>query len=354
MKHLALKIASSLYGAVIRVRHWLFDKELLRSHKFDVPVICVGNITVGGTGKTPIVERLVEHFSQTYNVAVISRGYGRKTKGYLEVTPEASYLDVGDEPLQIKRKFKDVTVVVCEKRKAGIERILAEYPDTNLVIMDDGFQHRHVRPFINIVMVDSTRPVGEDHLLPYGQLRDTVESLHRAHYFVVTKCSDDMTPLTTRLHKNDLITKPSQKIYFTRVRSMGLYTVFGDEPVELPAGAQVVAMSGIGNSEVFNEGLARRYDVMDSLDFNDHHVYLLCDLAQMRKALQTYPDAYIVTTEKDAVKLCNSTKITDDVRGRLLYERMCTNFVCNTDVEFLSLLSKDIEKFDSKKVEVRF
>ncbi len=353
MKRFFLKIASLLYGFAIRTRHWLFDIGLLRSRRFDIPIICVGNITVGGTGKTPIVELLVSHFSNSHNVAVISRGYGRKTRGYLEVEPDASYLDVGDEPLQIKRKFPDVPVIVCEKRTFGIERICEEFLDVNLIIMDDGFQHRHVKPFINIIMVDSTRPVQDDHLLPYGQLRDSVSSLHRAHYFIVTKCSDDMTPLTMRLHNKVLVSKPSQKIFFTRVRSAGLYTVFADEPVTLERGTQVVAMSGIGNSEVFNSNLAQTYDVMESLDFEDHHTYRLSDLVLMRKMLQTYPEAYIVTTEKDAVKLCNSTKITDEVRDRLLYERMSTNFVCDSESEFLKRLSKDVSEFQTKD-RVRF
>ncbi len=348
MKQFFLKIASLLYGFVIRTRHWLFDIGVLRSRQFDIPIICVGNITVGGTGKTPIVELLVSHFSKSHKVAVISRGYGRKTKGYLEVQTTSSYRDVGDEPLQIKRKFPEVPIVVCERRVEGIERLCEEFPDVNLVIMDDGFQHRHIRPFINIIMVDSTRPVQEDHLLPYGQLRDSVSSLHRAHYFIVTKCSDNMTPITMRLHNKVLVSKPSQKIFFTRVRSAGLYTVFGDEPVTLERGTQVVAMSGIGNSEVFNSNLAQTYDVMDSLDFEDHHTYRLSDLALMRKVLQTYPEAYIVTTEKDAVKLCNSSKITDDVRARLLYERMSTNFICDSGADFLKKISTDISEYQTK------
>ena len=164
--------AALLYKAGVTFRHRLFDWGILKSEKFDIPVICIGNITVGGTGKTPMAEMVIAYMSQMHRVALLSRGYGRRTKGYLEVKADSRYRDVGDEPLQIKLKFPDTVVAVCEKRAEGIRRIRAEHPDVDLVVMDDGFQHRYVEPKVNIVMIDATRPVQHDRMLPLGTLRD--------------------------------------------------------------------------------------------------------------------------------------------------------------------------------------
>lgn len=344
MKQLLLKIASLLYGAGIRIRHILFDIGILHSQEFDIPVICVGNITVGGTGKTPAVEMLVGHLSAGNKVAVLSRGYGRATRGYREVHVDDSYRSVGDEPLQIKRKFPDTVVAVCEKRTAGISRILEEHPETEVIVMDDGFQHRYVKPFINIVMVDATRPVERDHLLPYGQLRDTVSSLRRAHYFLVTKCPVDMTPLDARIFRKVLVQMPYQSVYFTRVSSRPARPVFGDAESRCPRGCRVIAMSGIGNNEAFVAGLRRHYEVVATLEFEDHHSYRVGDLKRMRQLLQKHPGAVIVTTEKDAVKFSQSAKVPKDVRDRIFYEPIEIDFMDNTRDDFLGRLDKDLKQ----------
>lgn len=345
MKQLFLKIASLVYGAGIRLRHLLFDIGALSSTDYDIPIICVGNITVGGTGKTPAVEMLVRHFQRSHSVAVLSRGYGRRTKGYRVVESTDFYLDVGDEPLQIKRKFPAVKVVVCEKRTYAIERICDEFPDVNLIIMDDGFQHRYVNPYINIIMLDYTRPIERDHLLPYGQLRDTVASLYRAHYFLVTKCPTDVTPVDVKVVEKVVDKAPFQKLYFTRTISSGVHPVFREERVSGPThGARVIAMSGIGNNEVFAEGLKRHYTVVETINFDDHHAYRMGDLKRMTSMLRKYPDAVIVMTEKDAVKLCNSTKIPEEVRRRLFYESVEMLFVNNLGTEFFFNIDNDLKQ----------
>lgn len=201
--------ASWLYKMAVLFRHQLFDWGILHSEKFDIPVICIGNITVGGTGKTPMAEMVIAYMSQMHNVALLSRGYGRRTKGYREVKTDSHYRDVGDEPLQIKLKFPGTVVVVCEKRAEGIRRIRAEHPEVDLIIMDDGFQHRYVEPKINIVMIDATRPIQHDRMLPLGTLRDLPEELHRAHYFVVTKCPEKMAPIDRRIMRKVLIRSPT-------------------------------------------------------------------------------------------------------------------------------------------------
>ena len=199
MREILFAPLAVLYRMVVSLRHKLFDCGLLKSKKFDIPIICIGNITVGGTGKTPMSEMLINYMARSYRVALLSRGYGRRTKGYLEVQTTSHYRDVGDEPLQIKRKFPETVVVVCEKRVDGINRLREEHPEVNLIIMDDGFQHRYVDPKINVLMVDSTRPIQSDKMLPLGTLRDLPDQIHRAHYFVVTKCPKRMQPIERRI-----------------------------------------------------------------------------------------------------------------------------------------------------------
>ena len=321
----------------------LFDMNILRSEKFDIPIICVGNITVGGTGKTPAVEMLVEHYSENYNVAILSRGYGRITKGYRVVQVDDNYRNVGDEPLQMKRKFPNVTVVVCEKRAFAIRRIQEEFPNVNMIIMDDGFQHRYVEPLVNIIIEDYNRPIEHDHLLPYGQLRDTKASLYRAHYFIVTKCPDTMKPINMRERRNWLIEKPSQEIFYARVQPSEPRPIFADVNDTVLPGAKVVAMSGIGDNESFNKGLQQRYKVVDKLDLDDHHPYRMSDLKRMTKLLEQYPDAVIMTTEKDAVKLSNSKAIPEKLRHKIFCETISMRFVGDSRQELFSKIDKDIK-----------
>lgn len=347
MKRALLKIASLFYGAAIKLRHLLFDMNILHSERFDIPVICVGNITVGGTGKTPTVEMLVEHYSEENNVVVLSRGYGRTTKGYRVVKVDDNYRAVGDEPLQMKRKFPNVTVVVCEKRAFAIHRIQEEFPDTDMIIMDDGFQHRYVDPLINIIIVDANRPVERDHLLPYGQLRDTADSLDRAHYFIVTRCSENMKPIDMRVMRKVLVEKPSQEIFFSRMQPAQPCAVFAEVDATVAHGASVIAMSGIGDSEAFNRGLKQRYNVVATIDLEDHHSYRMNDLKLMQQLLDRYPEAVIMTTEKDAVKLAYSNAVTEELRTKLFYERISLRFVGDSRAELFARIDNDIKNKDN-------
>ncbi len=219
-----------LQGAVA-LRHRLYDWHIFKSESFDIPVVCVGNITVGGTGKTPAAEYIIAHLSDRYNIALLSRGYGRHTKGYREVKRSSSYLDAGDEPLQIKLKFPDVPVIVCEKRAEGIRRIRREHPEVDLIVMDDGFQHRSVAAKVNVIIVDATRPVSSDKMLPAGSLRDIPSRLRAAHHFIVTKCPDDMTPLDQRIWAQAASKQTAfQKVYFAHTSAADKAAVRGARP----------------------------------------------------------------------------------------------------------------------------
>ena len=336
--------AAFLYKMGVTLRHRLFDWGILKSEKFDIPIICIGNITVGGTGKTPMAEMLIAYMSQMHRVALLSRGYGRRTRGYLEVQCDSHYRDVGDEPLQIKLKFPDTLVVVCEKRADAIRRIRTEHPEVDLIIMDDGFQHRYVEPKINVVMIDATRPVQHDRMLPAGTLRDLPEELHRAHYFIVTKCPEHMAPIDRRILRKVLIQVAYQRVYFTRFESFmpqPLYTEEAD-PEPLAHGREVIALSGIGNPGPFVRSLRERYRVVEEMTLDDHHIYRVRDMHALQALLAKRPGAVIVTTEKDAVKMTNRAKVPDEVRRALYYQPINISFIEDSATDFLQKLEQDV------------
>jgi len=343
---------SWVYRMVVSVRHKLFDAGILKSRKFDIPVICIGNITVGGTGKTPFAEMLIGHFRQSHNVALLSRGYGRKTKGYMEVQTTTPSSRSGDEPKQIKLKFPDTVVAVCERRALGIDTIRKNHPEVDLVIMDDGFQHRSVEPKINIVLVDYTRPLYEDHMLPWGRLRDLPSQLHRAHFVCMTKCPPAMNALQQRISRKELSLYPYQCLFFTRMVSGTLQPLFPqDAPSGITAGTGVIAMAAIGNPDSFVSGLKNRYDVVDTILFNDHHIYRVSDLSRMERALDAAPDGtVIVTTEKDAVKLTSARKIPVGIRSRLYFMPIHISFVDNSKEDFLHKLEYDVRTNQTNRI----
>ena len=341
---LLLVPASWLYGWVVHLRNYLFDAGLFRSETFDIPVICVGNITVGGTGKTPMAEMIIGYMAQKHRVALLSRGYGRRTKGYLEVRTSTHYRDAGDEPLQIKLKFPDTVVAVCEKRVEGIRRICREHPEVDLIVLDDGFQHRYVTPRVNVVMIDATRPPMEADFLPYGTLRDEVEQLHRAHYFVVTKCPANMLPIHRRLFQKSLLTVAYQKIYFTRMESFRPVPIFPDAvlaPVP-PRGGEVIALSGIGNPGPFHQALAEQYKVVEELALDDHHIYKVHDMKMLDALIAKHPQASVITTEKDAVKFANSSRIPASVQARIYSLPINIAFIEDSETDLLNKLEEDV------------
>ena len=327
---------SWLYGMVVHIRHKLFDLKILRSEEFDIPVVCIGNLTVGGTGKTPVAELLIERFSEHYRVGVLSRGYRRRTKGFVLSTPASSARTIGDEPRQMKLKYPSVPVAVCEKRAEGIRLLRKAHPEIELIILDDAFQHRYVEPWVNILLMDYNNPVYRDRLLPWGRLRDTRNQIHRANFVLVTKCPDDLNPLDMRIVINSLGLFPYQSLYFTRMRQGEITPLFADRAVgKVREGDPVIAMSGIANPVPLLESLRKRFDVVAELTFDDHHTYRLSDMRRLEALFAAYPDAVVLTTEIDAVKLTNRKKVPEAVQQRLYYVPIHVSFVADSESEFL-------------------
>ncbi len=303
---------ASIYGLAIRIRHWLFNVGILKSVSYDIPVIGVGNLSLGGTGKTPMVEYLIRLLGIDNKVAVLSRGYGRNTKGFLFADQYSGHKDIGDEPMQYHNKFKNIKVAVCEDRRIGIENLMQDDEALDIILLDDSFQHRYVKPGISILLTDFHNLYMEDYLLPAGNLRDVVAEAKRADIIIVTKTYKVLSPITRRRIKGILKPDVNQSLYFSYLDYGGLVPVPGFEDIKLPKKiSTIVLFSGIANSYPFQEYLRDLCVDLLVIDFPDHHTYRKKDL---QLVAQTYNDAFtrnkiIITTEKDAMRLVKSEYI---------------------------------------------
>lgn len=305
---------SWLYGAGVEVRNKLFDWKLLPSEKFDVPVVCVGNIAVGGTGKTPHVEYLVSRLCHDYKIGVVSRGYRRKTKGFVMATSYSTPETIGDEPYQMYRKFgRKIRLAVCENRRKGIRELLKLDDSINLILLDDGFQHRYVEPAISILLMDYKHPVFEDSLLPLGRLRENKYAINRADYVIVTKCPE-MTPLAYSLMAGKLDLMTYQKLYFSQVNYENLEPVF-EEEARYSASIQslthkdsVLLVSGIAQPRSLVKYLSSFPFKLKICHFPDHHTFSQKDLDKIQEMYRKMKGArkIILTTEKDAVRMIHN------------------------------------------------
>lgn len=302
-----------MYGLAVRFRHFLFNIGVLRSESFPLPVISVGNISAGGTGKTPLIEYLIRLLVNDYMIAALSRGYGRKTKGFIIGNQFSLYTDVGDEPMQYIRKFKkQIVVAVSEKRREGIRRLMDNDSAVDVVLMDDAFQHRYVKPGLSILLTDFHRLYKEDYLLPVGTLRDTINAAKRADVIIVTKSHRVLSPITRKRIQNILKPEPHQSLYFSYLGYGDYVPMFDADkkiyPEDLSA---IILFSGVANSYPLQEHLHGLCEELHVIDFFDHHAYKQKDIDLI---IQKYEDAFtskkiIVTTEKDAMRLVNSPYI---------------------------------------------
>lgn len=291
---------SMVYQLITRLRNQLYDKGLKPSAEFDLPVINVGNLTVGGTGKSPMVEYLVKLLVASKKIATLSRGYGRQTKGFRigDVNDNASTL--GDEPFQFYRKFhNEITVAVGEERVLAISMILHEKPETEVIILDDAFQHRRVKPSLNILLCDYHRPFYKDYVLPAGRLRESRSGANRADIIVVTKCPAEITEEAKSKIRTAIQSIAAKPVFFT--------SVFYEKPISfhghLLTGSDCIVVTGIANPEPFIQYLKLNYRIRQHLAFGDHHTYTHKDIERIGKMAEEYPGAAIFTTEKDMVKL---------------------------------------------------
>lgn len=315
--HKWLYPVSWMYGAVVAMRNKCFDWGILGSRSFEVPVICVGNLAVGGTGKTPHTEYLIKLLRDKYKVAVLSRGYKRHTKGYVLATSESSAKTIGDEPYQMHTKFPSVTLAVDEDRCHGIERLLAlKEPAVDVVLLDDAFQHRYVKAGLSILLTDYHRLFCDDALLPAGRLREQAGGKNRAQIIIVTKCPEDIKPIDYNIIAKRLNLYPYQRLFFSGFRYGNLQAVFGRPSNESPVEAIEIPLSALTNTEILLvTGIASPAPILvklkgcskqvELLSFGDHHDFTQKDMQQIKERFAKLKGErkLIVTTEKDATRL---------------------------------------------------
>ena len=337
---------SWIYTLIILIRHKLFDLKVLSSVEYDIPIVCIGNITVGGTGKTPMAEALIRHLNSEYKVGVLSRGYKRRTRGYFEVESTSSFLKSGDEPKQMKLKFPNIVVSVCADRREGIARMRREHPELSLIILDDAFQHRYVEPWTSLVLMDYTRPVYRDHMLPWGNLRDSLSQLERARFIVVNKCPDTITALDMRMITGNIQLYPYQRLFFTKIKSVSPKAIFEEGKLStVYHGRNVLLMSGVGNPKSFEIEAAKRYSVVGHLIYRDHYAYRKSDIKRLISTLATCPsDTVVLVTEKDYVKLKSRKNIPERLLGKLYYLPIELEFVNCDEKQFLNKLDSDVRR----------
>ena len=344
---------SWIYGAVTGVRNWLFDQKILKEVEYDIPIVCVGNITVGGTGKTPHVEYILGNMAVDYKIAVLSRGYKRKTRGFVLANPHSTPELIGDEPFQICQKFgMKVRVAVCENRRKGIEELCRLFPDLDMIVLDDAFQHRWVKPKISVLLMDFNRPVYEDKLLPLGRLRESKTQVSRADMVIVTKCPEEAQPLDFRLKKKDLNLIPYQKLFFSRYEYGRLMPVFPEDSpynvslAHLTSQDGVLLLTGIAHPRYFVRHF-RQYPFKVKVDhYPDHHDFSRDDIERIIKKFKNVPGArkIIVTTEKDAVRLMHNPYFPQSLKPFTFYLPVTVKMIdAIDDSDFISALKSALK-----------
>ena len=321
-----LRPLSWLYGLGVGFRNFLFETGILKSQTYATPVISVGNITVGGTGKTPHVEYLIRLLKDKTNLAVLSRGYKRKSSGFVLADNNTTIYDIGDEPFQMKQKFPDITVAVDKKRTRGISRLIKGEAgkDIDVILLDDAFQHRYVRAGISILLVDYHRLIIYDELLPSGRLREPVGSKDRADIVIVTKCPPDIKPMDYRVITKAMALYPYQQLYFSTheygnlERLENLDSLDHLERLEDLADKHVLLLTGIASPEQMKLDLEKYAKDIHPLAFADHYQFKGKDIQKINDTFSSLPSPKcIITTEKDAVRLRTVEGLSDEVQQHL-------------------------------------
>ncbi len=339
---------SWLYGLGVNIRNIMFDFGMLKSKSFDVPVICVGNLTVGGTGKTPHTEYLIKLLSKNNQVAVLSRGYKRKTRGYILASTATKMPDIGDEPYQMKQKFPFIHMAVDRNRCHGIEQLIKPdvTPATDVIILDDAYQHRYVQPGVNILLMDYHRLIYYDKLLPAGRLREPKSGKNRADIVIITKCPLYITPMDRRGIERSLNLENWQKVFFTTFTYGSLYPLFGnrDNTLNLQELKEkdILLLSGIASPEQLEYDLGK-ITKFTSLHYGDHHNFTKKDIAEIESKAK---GKIIVTTEKDASRLSElgSSVFSKSVADSIYVLPIEVSFMNNKEEEFNQIITSYVTK----------
>ena len=317
-------------------RNLAFDAGMLKSRTFGIPTICIGNISVGGTGKTPHTEYIIELLKEGFEIAVLSRGYGRKSKGYIKADEKSTMQQIGDEPLQIKEKFKEIDVAVCEDRVKGIEKLMADNKNLQVVLLDDAYQHRYVKAGLSILLIDSNRPVWRDCVMPFGRLRERVSAIGRADIVVMTKCEEVTDEQKYEWHRyiREITDIP---VFYSTVCYGKLYPLFGDTHRSAVVGKKqrVLLVTGIARPQPLKKELERRGAEVEIMQYSDHHNFTTAEFEEIAKRFVNQGHTIIVTTEKDATRIRHKSNLPQAIRDNI--------YALPIEVKFLD---NDTEKFN--------
>lgn len=344
---------SLIYGIITGIRNFLYNSDILKSVEFQLPVICVGNITVGGTGKTPHTEYIADLLRSSFKVATLSRGYKRKSKGFRIATRGSSVSEIGDEPMQIFQKLPDVLVTVDRNRVNGVKNILNSNPETEVIILDDAFQHRSITPGFTILLSDFERLIIRDHMLPYGNLRESIGNMRRADIILITKSPEDISPIQRRIIVKEVNKAPYQNLYFTTFIYKPAIPVFTDEQEKTPEkllsgkeGNGIVLVTGIANPQPFREYLEKNFEEIIHLSFPDHYTFREKDFEEIQHSVNNLKTAhkYVITTEKDAVRLREFVNIAQSFKKLFYYIPVGVHFLNNDKEEFDNLIIDYVRK----------
>ncbi len=342
---------SFVYFLITWLRNLLFEWKVLPSEQFNVPVICIGNISVGGTGKTPFTEYLITTLKDQYRVAVLSRGYKRKTKGFLIASENCETKEAGDEACQIKKKHPDIIVAVDANRRRGIKKLLAlpegEKPD--VILLDDAMQHRYVRPSLTIMLTEYNQPYYEDSMLPAGHLRESVRAIYRADIIVVTKCGRAFKPIERRIMEKNMMLMANQQLYFSHIKYHGLKPLFPENAdccklSELTKNEEIILIAGVANPVPFIKMIKSYSDKAYVYTFPDHHAFKTMDIKKLDAVFQKISSSApgrIICTEKDAMRLKNMN-LPQSWKPHLYYVPISVEFLFNRAEDFDARILKHV------------
>jgi tetraacyldisaccharide 4'-kinase len=328
-----------LYGLIVFFRNQLYGYKIFKSKEFHLPVISVGNITVGGTGKTPHTEYLIRLLKDKYNVAFLSRGYKRKTRNFIVATENSSAEVIGDEPRQIKQKFPELTVAVDRDRVNGIEKLTENIPELDVILLDDAYQHRSVNPGVNILLIDYNQPLQGDFLLPYGRLREPASQRKRANIIIFSKVPRNITPMDKRLFLMNVAAHSHQTVYFTTLAYGGLKPVFTSNSAKTPdlksKDMKVVLVTGIADPSLILKELIVSCKEVIPIRFPDHYTFKQSDINAVieRYTNISGDNKIIITTEKDAARL-SSFDIPENIPEAWFYMPVEIEFLSNDAEHF--------------------
>ncbi len=334
-----------LYGLIIKLRNWLYNKKYFKSVAFNLPVINVGNLSVGGTGKSPMVEFLIKQLQDENNLAILSRGYGRKTKGYILASKNSTASEIGDEPFMYYQQFPQVKVAVGEERILAVPKLLQDAADINVIILDDAFQHRAIQPSINIVLTDYSNLYSNDYFLPTGNLRDERNSAKRANIIIVTKCPLGLNVEEKLSIEKKLQIKKEQPLFFSTIEYTALKSIISDHTINLNNTFSVLLVTGIANPKPIENLLLDKNIKFKKITFADHHNFKLEDIKKIESTFSalTTANKIIITTQKDAVRLINFKEKISDLPIYILPLEI--KFLFSEEAKFVKIIKNHIKSF---------